>query len=56
MKPLELAHQYLEIFYHGKDPQELLPLLADDLHFKGPFFEFHSAKDYIASLVALKPC
>lgn len=50
MKPLELALRYMEIFYSEKDLEKLTDLLAEDLSFIGPLFEFDFAEDYINSL------
>ena len=50
MTPLELTLKYMASFY-GDAPLELMEsLLAEDLVFKGPFFEFNSAEAYIESL------
>ncbi len=40
----------MEVFYSGRDPEELHPILADDLVFEGPFLRCASAADYIESL------
>ena len=50
MSPLKLARMYMEVFYSGRDPEELRPILADDLEFEGPFLRCESADDYIDSL------
>lgn len=50
MKPLELAMKFLEIFFSGRDPEELIPLLAPDLDFKGPLFRFDSSRTYVDAL------
>ncbi len=50
MKPLELASKYLEIFFSGKNLDDLKNLFADNLTFNGPFYKFSSADDYINSL------
>ena len=55
MKPLELAHRFLEVFFSGKDLVRLLPLCHDDLQFDGPFYQGNSAKDYIDALIADPP-
>jgi hypothetical protein len=50
MRPLELAHKYMAAFF-GEAPLEAMTgLLADKLHFEGPFYTFETAHDYIASL------
>ena len=55
MRPIELALKYMASFYGETPLASMIPLLADDLIFKGPFFEFDSAKDYLASLQADPP-
>ena len=50
MKALDLAMQYMEIFYSGSDIETLSPLFANDFFFEGPFFHFDSAKGYLDSL------
>ena len=50
MTPLELALKYMEIFFSGKDFEELRHLFAEDFTFRGPLYEFNSAKDYVHSL------
>ena len=50
MKSLALAHHYMEVFYSGDDAELLSPILAEDLWFEGPLFQFRSAEDYLASL------
>ena len=40
----------MEVFYSGRDAEELRPILADDLVFEGPFLRCESADDYIDSL------
>jgi ketosteroid isomerase-like protein len=49
MSAAETVQRYHEAFGRG-DVQEARSLLADDLHFKGPIDEFHTADDYLASL------
>lgn len=55
MRPLELAQQYMDAFYGGSPIDSLSSILADDLIFKGPLFEFDSAKDYLDSLEKAPP-
>ena len=55
MTPLELAKRYMAIFYAGEPLDDLRPLVSDDLSFKGPFLECHSAYEYIASLKSDPP-
>jgi len=50
MKPMDLALKYMEIFFSGENIEELRPLFAEDLTFRGPLYEFNSAEDYIDSL------
>ena len=55
MSPLELALEYMRIFFSGAGYERLEALFADDLVFEGPFFTFDSARAYIASLTE-SPC
>ncbi len=55
MRPLELAQQYMDIFFSGRDVEALRSLFADDFTFSGPFYEFDSAEDYIHSLQSDPP-
>lgn len=55
MTPLEIANKYMEIFYSGAALDELHQLFDKQLNFKGPFFEFHTAEEYIASLKSSPP-
>ena len=55
MNPLQLARSYMEIFYSGEDLLRLVDLMSEDCHFKGPLFEFYSAKAYVESLIAGPP-
>lgn len=55
MRPVELAEKYMACFF-GDAPLEFMEaLLADDLIFRGPFYEFTSARDYLESLKANPP-
>ena len=49
-RALELARRYMAVFYSGRDPEELRPILAEDLVFEGPFLRCESADAYIESL------
>ena len=49
-RALELARRYMEVFYSGRDAEELRPILAEDLVFEGPFLRCESADAYIESL------
>ena len=55
MKPLELANKYLEIFYSGKNIQDLSALFATDLKFNGPLYTFETSEAYINSLLSSPP-
>lgn len=48
----EVVEQYQRAFGSG-DVATARSLLADDLHFKGPFEEFHTADDYMHSVARL---
>ena len=50
MSALDLARTYMDVFYSGRDAEELRPILADDLVFEGPFLRCASAREYIDSL------
>ncbi len=49
-RALEVARRYMEVFYSGRAAEELLPILADDLVFEGPFLRCESADEYVDSL------
>ena len=55
MKPLDLALRYMEIIYSEEGPQALKEILAEDVRFEGPFFEFDTADDYIAAMEKYPP-
>ncbi len=55
MTALELACSFMEIFFSGHDLDRLHGILADDLEFDGPFYQFVSRQDYVASLLADPP-
>ncbi|MCU7933218.1 MAG: nuclear transport factor 2 family protein [Candidatus Thiodiazotropha sp. (ex Codakia rugifera)] len=55
MTPLELANRYMEIFYGGESLDALASLFSDKFSFKGPFYEFNTAEEYIESLIANPP-
>ena len=50
MRPLELAHKYMAAFFGEAPLKSMAVLLADKLDFKGPFYTFKTAHDYLASL------
>ena len=55
MTALDLAYKYMEVFYGGQSLETLRELLAEDMSFKGPFYEYQSAADYIESLLSDPP-
>ena len=55
MEPLKLVEKYMEIVFSGGNIDELTSLFAVDLQFRGPLFEFNSAKEYIAALKSDPP-
>ena len=55
MTPLALAKQYLDIFFSGEDFERMYEILAEDLHFEGPFFQSGTAQAYVESLQADPP-
>jgi hypothetical protein len=55
MSPLELALKYMDLFFTGKNLEELLHFLADDLRFRGPFYEFDTAEAYVSALASDPP-
>lgn len=50
----EIVERYHNAF-GDRDPATARSLLADDLHFEGPFDQFDSADDYMQSLAKLAP-
>lgn len=50
MSARELTEKYLAVIFSGGNLNELESLFAPDLKFTGPWFQFSSASDYIASL------
>ena len=55
MTPLELALRYMEIFFSGHNLDRLEDILHEDCQFRGPFYQFNSARDYIDSLESDPP-
>lgn len=55
MTPLELALGYMDIFFSGEDLDRLEAILDTGCQFRGPFYQFDSAQEYIASLKADPP-
>ena len=49
MNKREVALEFLRCFCSG-DIEGLVPLLAEDLQFRGPFFQFDSSNAYLRSL------
>jgi len=50
MKPLDLALKYMDIFFSGKDLNQLSQIFSKDITFDGPIFKFNSAKSYLQAL------
>lgn len=55
MKPLDLANQYMKIFFESGSVEPLSNILSDDFTFTGPFYQFHSARAYIDALKSDPP-
>lgn len=55
MEPLDLANQYMEIFFESDSIDSLADILSKNCTFKGPFYQFDSAKAYIDSLKSDPP-
>ncbi|WP_455208502.1 nuclear transport factor 2 family protein [Kaarinaea lacus] len=55
MSALDLVFRYMEIFFSGMELDRLQDILHDDLKFRGPLYQFNSAREYIASLQADPP-
>ena len=55
MTPLELALRYMDIFFSGKSLDRLEAILHEECQFRGPFYQFTTAQQYIASLKADPP-
>ena len=50
MRPIDLANQYMDIFFGGGSPEQLHHICHPDMIFQGPFVQFNSAPAYIESL------
>lgn len=50
MTPLELVEKYMECVFKTGDLVALKNILSDNLEFRGPFFRFDSAHEYVISL------
>ena len=46
---------YMDIFFSGRDLDRLKDILREDCQFRGPFYQFDSAEEYITSLKADPP-
>ena len=55
MSPVQVAEKYMACFYGDAPLESMEALLADDLIFRGPFYEFTSARDYLESLRTYPP-
>lgn len=55
MKPIELAEKYMECFYGKASLSTMAALLADDLVFNGPLYNFTSAEEYLQALKSDPP-
>ncbi len=55
MSPLDLALEYMNIFFSGVKIETLANIFAKDLVFEGPFHRFTSADDYIKALLSEPP-
>jgi len=50
MTRLNLAKQFLDIFYSGKNLDDLYRLVTDNFSFYGPLYQYNSAQAYIEAL------
>jgi hypothetical protein len=55
MGPIDLAQEYLEIFFSGTKLERLYSIFDENLEFCGPFVHSNTAKEYIESLVQDPP-
>ena len=55
MRPIELGQKCIDYIFNKRDYKALEKLLAKDLHFRGPLYNFDTAKDYIKALKADPP-
>ena len=46
----------MEVFYGGESLDSLMSLFSQDFSFKGPYWEYNTAKEYIESLKSDPPC
>lgn len=49
-KPIDLAVSYMNSFFGQAPLEEMNSLLADDMHFEGPFHKSSTAKEYFDTL------
>ncbi|MBD3670024.1 MAG: hypothetical protein HUJ29_04550 [Gammaproteobacteria bacterium] len=50
IRPLDLAHHYMDCFYGTCPLQDMENILAPGLKFDGPLYCFSSSRDYLDSL------
>lgn len=50
MEPLKLAQKYMDIVFRTGNFDQLRQILADDLKFRGPLYNFDTAGNYINSM------
>ncbi len=55
MSPLELAKKYMHIVFTSGKFDELQDILAHDLKFNGPLYEFYTADSYLKSMQEAPP-
>ncbi len=55
MAPLDVALKYMDIFFSGRELERLREILADDLVFSGPLYQFDSSRAYLESLQSAPP-
>jgi hypothetical protein len=55
MNAKQLAKNYLDILFYGKNLDELKEIFASNFRFRGPFYTFDSAEDYINTLKSDPP-
>ena len=55
MRPLELASRYMQAFFGESTLESMVPLLAEDLSFSGPWLQCSSAQTYFDALRAAPP-
>ena len=55
MKALDLAQKFMDIVFTTGEFDKLRNILADDLQFRGPLYNFDTAEDYINAMKAAPP-